>query len=338
MGAHAERQEAVDRARDVELVGVATELALVAVGRSVTEQHPVSCRERGATDGGVALRDAAQPLHRRREPEQLVDRVRNQRRIVEQPLALVGVTGQQLGRTREQAGRRVVAARDHHERHAENPLEPDAVPFVVGADQIGHDVVAGCTAFRLDQPHEVGGQVGDRRRRGHARVVARLHDRLRPLVEAEAVFLGHAQVVGDDPARHRARQPRDEVGAPGCPERPDVRADERPERGLECFDVARREPAAHEAPVARVLGRIHEHHRLHAEVRALVVEREPVRRRERRRVARRVEHVLEAREHPVAAGAAVDRVLVAQASVERVRITPRVAPERPVLDGGHRGR
>ena len=47
-----------------------------------------------------------------------------------------------------------------------------------------------------------------------------------------------------------------------------------------------------------------------------------------------VEHVLEAREHPVAAGAPVDGILVAQAPVERVRIAPGVAPERSVLDGG----
>ena len=337
MRAHAERDEPVDAATDVERLGIGTELALVTVGgrrsRAVPDLPPRSlCRRPPRRASATRHRPCTGDVSRSNSSTAFGD----QRRVVEQALPFFGVA-RSAARPHRRGVRWWCRSRP---RSSRTP----------------------CRGFPRDRCR------APRRRRGsgrtrHRRRASRASPSTSPTKYADRSTTAAAAVmpaVVASPARSPGSTRRSGSGLPrgrrGSARRPSSGSDAparstkspRPasasactcartrarKRGLECCDVARREAAAHESAVARVLGRIHEHHRLHPEVRALVLECQPVRGRERRGVACRVEHVLEPREHPVAAGAPVDGVLVAQAPVERVRIAPCVPPEWAVLDGG----
>ena len=147
VGTVAEGEDPPRSALDVELLGVVTELARVTVRGGVQQQDPRSCGDPTSPKLDLAGRGAGQALDRAREPEELLDGVRDQVRGVDQLLPLVAVLGQQLQGDTEQAGRRVVATGDHGEGETEHLQDADVV---AGPRELRDRVLAGlgCGAAR----------------------------------------------------------------------------------------------------------------------------------------------------------------------------------------------
>ena len=108
----AERHVVVEAAVDVEAVGVGV-LALVAPGRPGEQQH---LREPAGIGGAVELDVGVRPsaLHRRRRlvAQELLDGVRDQRRVGGELGALVGVRGEHHAGPPEQPGHGLGAGAD----------------------------------------------------------------------------------------------------------------------------------------------------------------------------------------------------------------------------------
>ncbi len=141
VAALAEGEELRRAAAHVELVGVRAVAARVAVGRGVRQQHLATGRDPYAVQLDVAGGGAGQPLDRRGEPQELLDRALDQARVGDEERALVGSLGEQLDRAAEGAGRGVVAAGDHREDVAEDAQQPGVVVAHARRDQVRHGVV-----------------------------------------------------------------------------------------------------------------------------------------------------------------------------------------------------
>ncbi len=107
-----------DAAGHVEPVGV-RKLALVAVRGTDHEHDARALGDRHAVEGHVAHDRARGQLQRRRPADGLLDGLWDERWVVEQQTALVGVLGEELEHRPDQAGRRFHAAEeeDHHQAH-----------------------------------------------------------------------------------------------------------------------------------------------------------------------------------------------------------------------------
>lgn len=207
VGAVAEGQDVARAPSDIEFARVRAVLAFVAVGRAVRQQNLAASWDGGVADRDIARGRACQTLHRRGEPQQFLDRVRDARRVIQQQPALVGPPVQQRHRTTEHAGDGVVAAGDHGER--ERQYGQCAGGVAVGADpggyQVGDGVVGGLGAASLDQPGEVGHHRADRVQCAGDAAVNRVrrHDGLGPAVELRPILFGNTEIV-----RHHHRRER----------------------------------------------------------------------------------------------------------------------------------
>jgi hypothetical protein len=323
----AERQHPRRPPRHVQLLGVRTELARVAVGGGV-EQHDLAA---GGDDRAVQLDvagdRAGETLDGRGQPEQLLDRVRDQRGIAGEPRTLVRVGVQELGRAAQQTGGRVVATGDHREGEPEDPHRRQSVP--IGClHQLGHHVVGGVRTPPLDQLGEVGEQLGDRVA-GEERIAqcVRGHDPAGPGVEALPVDVGHTEIAADDEARKRLEQRRDDVAAAGLAQPVDPLGAELAYVGLEPGHLSWGEAADDEPPERAVVRRVEEHHRadlVQPGRRELAVgEREPLRGGIGLGVERGRGDVVVARQHPVVPVVdVVHRVVLAQRGVHAERVPP----------------
>ena len=141
MGAVAEGEDPLRAPVDAQLVRVGAELVVVAVRGRVEQQHPAPFRDPYDLGAGPSPRGGAgQPLDRAREPQQLLDGVRDAGEVGRQGRPLVAVTGQQVERATEEAGGGVVPAGHHREREPEDLQDLDVV---ARAHQLGDGVLAG---------------------------------------------------------------------------------------------------------------------------------------------------------------------------------------------------
>ena len=114
----AERDVAVEGARDVEAIGVGV-LALVAAG-APGEQRDLRVRgNRPAVPLDVAGHEAGLDRRRRLVAQELLDRVRDERRVGDELGALLGMAGEEHRRPTEQAGGGLAAGEleQREERH-----------------------------------------------------------------------------------------------------------------------------------------------------------------------------------------------------------------------------
>ena len=240
----------------------------------------------------VAGGGAGEALHRRGQPQELVDRVGDQLGVLGQQPPLVGPLMQQLHGAAEHSGRGVVAAGDHRERERQD--RQHARDVTVGADAGGHQmrdgVVLGFGATPFDQRGEVGHHLAEcvaetAERSGDAAGsgVGR-DDRLGPAVELVAVLLGDPEIVRDDHRRQRLEQLGDDVAAAVGAQPLDALDDELADLGLDRLDLPRSEAPRHQLAKLGVHRRVLHHDRrivLQADQFELaVVDRQALRRRE----------------------------------------------------------
>ena len=138
-------------AAHVEVVRVLV-AGLVAVGRDVPHDDLLALADRLPADLRVARRGAAEVGERGEHPQRLLDGARDQRRIVEQQLTLIGVLHQ---REHPAAVRRLgaVVARRNQQEEAHHDLvllEPLAVDL--GVHEHAGEVVGRALAALGDQP------------------------------------------------------------------------------------------------------------------------------------------------------------------------------------------
>src|SRR2546423_3189224 len=124
----------------------------VTVPRRPEEEDPVPGPDRAAAELGVAGHRAAQPLHRRGDPDELLDRRVEPIRIGQQPGPVVGMVGQ-MGQGHGDGTRRGVEAAEEEQRHREELLVVVERPaFDLGVEEDAHEVLASRLAPPLLEP------------------------------------------------------------------------------------------------------------------------------------------------------------------------------------------
>ena len=146
MGADAEGEVRTGCAVDVEFVAVRPELAVVAVGGADQHHHHAALGHGLAVERDVAGHIARHVRRGRLEAQQFLDRLRDQRPVLDQLAALIGVFGENLSRPTDQPGGRLVAgAGDHVEVDqqlvAGQPAGGAGLVDELDVEQLGHDVV-----------------------------------------------------------------------------------------------------------------------------------------------------------------------------------------------------
>jgi len=334
MRAVAEGEVTPDLAPDVALRRTRAEGTLVAVARRVEQHHFATGRNRPAADHDLARGRARKALHRRRQPQELLDGALHACRLLAQQRALRGVAREQLGRHPEQAGRRIVAPGHHRERHAEQ-LRRRHRPAVEFRVHEGRDHVVGrVAAALLDQCSEIGEEFADGVL-GTEDVAGRVggDDGVTPRVEAVAIGLGHTERMGDDEARQRLEQFGDDIGLAHLAQPFDPLDDEGPDERSDRAHLPGRETRRGELAQGRVVGRVHHHDgRFDAEFLHLAVaEGQALCGGEGREVDGRLHHVVEARQHPVVAAVGlhlVHGIVVAQSAIHGERVAPGLGAAR----------
>ena len=142
VGAVPERQVTLGAAPDVERPGGRPVLALVVVGGPDDEQHGLACLEGFTVELDVVRQRPVHVLRRVVEAQRLLDRVGDERRIVDEERTLLGMLGQQLDRVGEQLRRRLVAGDDEQDAEAEQLLLGERSAVDLEVEQIGDEPLA----------------------------------------------------------------------------------------------------------------------------------------------------------------------------------------------------
>ena len=246
VGADTEGQVLAVLAVDVENVAVGRELAVVAVGRADEHHHHAALGHRLAVVLDVAGDVAGHVRRGRLEAQQLLDGLRDQRRVLDELAALVGVFGQNLAGPADQPrGGLVARAGDHVEVDeqflAGQPPRDARLVDELDVEQFGHDVVGRV----LGAPVDVGREelAGDQPVLGGLHRLARLGAHLRVGVVADhlLVVLGDAEQHADHLHRHLRAEVGDEVEPAGADQRIQALRAEFADLGLQRVDLARGE-------------------------------------------------------------------------------------------------
>ena len=269
MAADAEA-EVLGVAIDPEAVGL-VELECVAIRRGIEQKHILPLLHRHSLVHEILRQCTGEGLHRRHHPHHLLDGGRNQRRVVDELSALLGILDQQLHPSRHAVAGRLVAGdqEQHHEhdqlvvghllfaavqnlvlRVLDFELREEA--FVLGTHQDAHEIVLGGLAPILDDLTHVGGvlQEGGRRLRHDLRIVVvsvRGDQSIRPLVESLAILLMDSDHLRDDQEGERDRKIQDEVALALLHHRVDALLRDVAEDRLELLDHPRGEAPIDEA-------------------------------------------------------------------------------------------
>ncbi len=234
--------------------------ALVAVGCAHEQEHRAALRHGRA----VALHRLRHvPAHVRRgrlEAQELLDRVGDERGVVDQLATLVGVLSEHLARPPDEARGRLVAGAGDDGDVGEDLLAPQRARRArlvdeLGVHQLGHDVVGGV----LDAPVEVLGEhlaVDEVLR--HLLGLARLGAQPRVALVAHRllVALGDAEQHADHAHRHLRAEVGDEVEPGFADERVEALRAVLADLRLERVDLPGREHAREQAPVDGVRRRV----------------------------------------------------------------------------------
>ena len=118
------------------------ELGGVDVGRTDAHAHHVARLHRTTRDLGVFGAEARHAGHRRLPAQQLFDRGRDDRRVVDDLLPMRWVLGQVRERTRERVGDGVEPGEQEQEADVEDLFASELLAVDLGVEELGHDVVA----------------------------------------------------------------------------------------------------------------------------------------------------------------------------------------------------
>ena len=328
MHADPERGMPVGPALDVDVVGV-LELLGVAVGRGPRQEHPVTFAHRASVELGVLGDGAGQRLGRGEEPQELLDRLVQQARVVDELLAHILVLVEPDHRVGDERRGRGDATGQQQVDDREDLVVGDRTPVDLLLDEVTDHVVGGVDPAVGDGLPRAGVDVGELDLDGLLPVVAARHRGEDHAVgEGVALPVGGVQtdpVDGDDRGHaddlgHVARALLDDL----VDEPRDVVADHRlhPLDGGGSGD--RVDELAPLAEVGRVDldGDVEVHGGLGDDHRETFTAVLVARRRERRVVSGGVEHRAVAGEHPIAAVSLAPRsgVLVPDALVGARRV------------------
>ena len=167
------------------------------------------------------LGDVAADVRRRRlEAEQLLDGVRDERRVLDQLAALVGVLGQHLAGPADEAGGGLVAGAGDDGDVGEELVAAQAphgagLVLELGVEQLGHDVVGRVLGPPVDVLGELSavGRCSLDTSIGSPASVRRL--RVDPVADGLLVLLRDAEQHADHAHRHLGAEVGDEVEASG---------------------------------------------------------------------------------------------------------------------------
>ncbi len=245
---------------DVEAIGLLP-VALVPVRGPVQQEHDRPLRHDRAVELDVVLDVPRLGGRGRLQAQDLLDRARDQRRILRQQLALLGVLRQQLHREADQSGGGLVAGSGHHAGVDDDLVARQWAARTVrlvdlGVQQLGHEVIGGVVRAPLDV-------VGEH---GEDAVEGRLVERDRgsvggdQLVGGRAVLvldvLGDAEQQADGPQGHLDAEVPDHVELVPVDQGIERRDAVAPDEGFEVEHAARREDARQQGPVRVVDRRI----------------------------------------------------------------------------------
>ncbi len=221
----AEGDVLVRPAVDPECVGIVEHLG-VAVGRLVQQHQPVTLLDLASVQRVILGGLPGELLDRGRPAQRLVEQVRDERKIILDPLELVGMQRELLKRSRERARRRVVTGGgDRDEPAVGEPLRIVLAVLPLRERDDRGEVVLRVLPPVLHQHVEVGVEVPDRRGpllRGRLRSerldilparlgVLRAEELLAERHHPRLVLLGHAEKGHDDVQRVEERELPDEV-------------------------------------------------------------------------------------------------------------------------------
>ena len=291
------------------------ELAGVAVGGGVGEGDDLALLDVLAVQLHVLGRVAAEHLDRGEEAQELVDRARDQRRLGEQPRADARLLGEELGRHRHRARRRLVARHQHHDPEAADLEVGEPVALDLGLEQQADEVVAAVLLALCDEVVEVLLELLARPLLPLGVLDRALEHAPHPVGPLRLVLDGEAHEHAERAERHRRRELAHEVAVPAPHDRGEQGRRQPVQVGPEGVDAALREDAVDDAAVERVLGRVE----LDRQLRVVAgLARRDHRRADHARgeaapVDRGLGHVFVAGEHPEAAVAVGvdDRVALA---------------------------
>ena len=201
-------------------------------------------------------------LHRALDAQRLLDEVGDAVAVLAQLVLELRVLGEVLQGSGEEAGCRLLARGEEEGRDAHDRGDVGRRPVrVLGECEVGDDVGARLAAAVLD----VGGEPVVEPREG-VELLRRLlvaEPPGRAAVQAEAlpeplvVGLGHPEEVGDRQHGERLRVGADELAATVGDELVELLIGETPHERLVLLQPLRRDEAHQQAPLARVLGRVH---------------------------------------------------------------------------------
>jgi hypothetical protein len=248
-----EREVSTGGPGDVEAIGV-VELPLVEVGRRPHEQHPAAGGDRAAGDLDVGGRNARRGVGRRCDAQHLLDRAGDRRRIGRQPVAHVGMPGEELEAVADEVRGRVVAPDEQEPAEGEQLVLGEALAVDLRDEQGGQEVV-------LRRVPPVLQQVGEDPVAAHGRAVGTVRRGLVHELVGEVAALHDALVAEpDQPAHHDGGEHRGEVGEGVAPpllhEAGEELAGRRPDRRLQLRHPPRRERSAEQRPHLGVARRV----------------------------------------------------------------------------------
>ena len=285
--------------------------------------------------------DACRALHGAVVAQQLLDRGGDQRGIVPHARELVGVAQQRQGAVADQVDGRLVARDEQQQAHRDDLVDGELVALLLGGQEAREKVGLRPGPALHDQRAEIVGQrpagaapaLDDGRIRRQPDRVEAARDVGRPAADRRVIVHRHAQHLADDRHRQRVGEVLDDVHAvlPGhaVEQAVDDLLDVRAHR----LDHARRERLADQRAQPRMIGRVAEEHRAREGrlLRLVAVDRgehllELL--ASEARVAQDVDAVVVARQHPESQRAVVDRLLLAQPPIERVRVGVELRQQR----------
>jgi len=252
---------------DIERVGIGI-LRGIAVGRTEQHEDAFARRQRDTAHFDLDIGHAPGHLDRRIETQQLLDRARDQRRVVLQPLPLVGRAMQRQQPVADQVGRGLVAGAEQQADIGAQFLGRQPVARLLGPHQLGGEVVLRLAAAQVAELPEIDARhlgvevglvdllAGHRHRLEDAAVDVAAGQ------ERRAVVLGDAQHVADHDHRQAMGKIAHDVHLALGGHAIELLLDDLPDTRPHVGDAAGGEGLGHQAAQAGVVGRIEHQHGL----------------------------------------------------------------------------
>src|SRR3954468_12676948 len=258
-------------------LGRALEPPRIAVGGAVEQHHRRARGDVDAADRRVATGETEVGLHGALDPQRLLDEVRDALTVHAELVLELGILGQVLERSGEQASGGLLAGREQEGRAPHDRCDGRRRAVgVLGDGEVREDVLARLPTAVLDVRGEVPVEPLERIELGLLLAAAELPGRraeTESLAEPLVLRLRNSEEVGDDEQREGLRVGRDELAPTEGKQLVELLVGQAPHEVLVLAEALRRDEAHQQRPLARVVRRIHRDHVLvHREVVAMGVD------------------------------------------------------------------